>query len=510
MPRTTLKGLPFALGITAFAQLLVWDHVTDDAYISFRYVERWVEGQGLTFNPGERIEGFSNPLWVGVLAAARWLLPSLEIADAARGLGLAAAIVSLVSMALAVSRSNPGRESLAVIYATVILAFTPGFHVYATAGLETPLLGVLVTLAVQYSLSDTFGARMRAAACLGLGAVCRPEAALYCLLWWLFTSGWRRMRTHLGRELTIMAALATPFLVYEAFRIIYFGQLLPNTFLAKPPGIFGGMFGIGYLLQWAIALGGPLLLVVWRLRRAPLEPEARRLLTVSAGPLVAAVAFVIYSSGDWMPFGRFLVPVAPLMAGCVGTLLAQWTIETAHERSIPTRAISRSVVAALVLSAFAAWNAELLAYIRNDDLSHIMRGTDQIASGHWVAQNINRGATVATKRLGGISFAASDLVFWDLFGLTDREQAVFINQGTMFGGGLSPVERRMPDVMALVDAPGSRDGYKSEPGTLPWLAENYVMLKTLPQGPAEHFDIWVLKRRFDAVVNSPSAARPNR
>ena len=510
VPPTIPRGLTFALGVAAFAQLLVWDHVTDDAYISFRYVERWVQGLGLTFNPGERVEGFSNPLWVGVLAAARWLLPSVEIADVARGLGFAAAIVTLVSMVATVKRSNPGRESLAATYAAVILAFTPGFHVYATAGLETPLLGLLVTLAVPYSLADTFGARVRAAACLGFGAVCRPEAALYCLVWWLLTSGWRRLRAHPGRELTIMAALSAPFLAYEAFRIMYFGQLLPNTFLAKPPGIFGGMFGIGYLLQWAIAVGGPLLLVVWRLRSAPLEPEARRLITASAGPLGAAVGFVIYSSGDWMPFGRFLVPVAPLMAACVGTLLAQWTVETARERSIPTGAIRRPVVAALVLSAFAAWNAELLAYIRNEGLSHIMRGTDQIASGRWFAQNINSGSTVATKRLGGISFDAPELIFWDLLGLTDREQALFINEGTMFGGGKSPVERRLPDVMALVHAPGSRYDYKNEPGTMPWLGENYVLVKTLPQGPAEMFHVWVRKSRFDAVVSSPSAARPNR
>jgi hypothetical protein len=194
----------------------------------------------------------------------------------------------------------------------------------------------------------------------------------------------------------------------------------------------------------------------------------------------------------------------------VGTLLARWTAETGRERSIPERAISRPVVAALVLSAFAAWNVELLAYIRNEGWSHIMRGTDQMAAGRWFAQNINPRSTVATKRLGGMSFAAPDLVFWDLLGLTDREQARFINEGTLFGGGESPVERRLPDVMAVVDAPGSRHGYKSEPGTMPWLAGNYVLVKTLPQGPAEAFDVWVLERRFDAVVSSRSDARLNR
>src|SRR6185369_9237080 len=171
-----------------------------------------------------------------------------------------------------VKRSSPDRHSVAFLYAAVILACIPGFHVYATAGLETPVLAMLVTAAVLFSLTDTspphragmrggdpaFSSRLGAALCLGFAAVCRPEAALYGLLWWLLTRGPRQLWTRPGGEVTVMVALSAPFLGYEAFRVAYFGELLPNTFLAKPPGIFGGIFGIAYLLQWAVALGGPL------------------------------------------------------------------------------------------------------------------------------------------------------------------------------------------------------------------------------------------------------------
>src|SRR5688572_3277064 len=357
--RISPLGAGLFLVFMAIIQMSLWEHVSDDAYISFRYVERWVAGQGLTFNPGEWVEGLSNPLWIGILAVSRRLLPTVTIVDAARVLGFAASVISFLAMAVAVKRSSPGRHSVAFLYAAVILACTPGFHVYATAGLETPVFGMLVTVAVLFSLTQTFAARLGAALCLGLAAVCRPEAALYGLLWWLFTRGPRQLRVRPGHELIVMATLSAPFLAYEAFRISYFGELLPNTFLAKPPGIFGGIFGIAYLLQWAIALGGPLLFVVWLLRRAPLESEAGRLLRASAGPLVAATIFVVYTRGDWMPFGRFLVPVAPLMAACVGTLLARWTIETARERRIARRRIVMPVAAALGLSAIAAWNSEL-------------------------------------------------------------------------------------------------------------------------------------------------------
>src|SRR5438552_4560056 len=40
----------------------------DDVFISFRYAEHLAAGLGLVFNPGERVEGFSNPLWTLLLS----------------------------------------------------------------------------------------------------------------------------------------------------------------------------------------------------------------------------------------------------------------------------------------------------------------------------------------------------------------------------------------------------------------------------------------------------------
>lgn len=35
----------------------------DDAMISMRYARNLAEGYGLVWNPGERVEGYTNPLW---------------------------------------------------------------------------------------------------------------------------------------------------------------------------------------------------------------------------------------------------------------------------------------------------------------------------------------------------------------------------------------------------------------------------------------------------------------
>ncbi|MGO8788779.1 MAG: hypothetical protein ACLQVL_15550 [Terriglobia bacterium] len=36
----------------------------DDAFISYRYAENLARGEGLVFNPGERVEGYSNLLYL--------------------------------------------------------------------------------------------------------------------------------------------------------------------------------------------------------------------------------------------------------------------------------------------------------------------------------------------------------------------------------------------------------------------------------------------------------------
>jgi len=45
----------------------------DDAYISYRYAENLARGEGLVFNHGERVEGYSNLLYVLAVVPAFWL-----------------------------------------------------------------------------------------------------------------------------------------------------------------------------------------------------------------------------------------------------------------------------------------------------------------------------------------------------------------------------------------------------------------------------------------------------
>src|SRR5262245_30182050 len=71
VPRALLIA-PVLLVAAAYATQHYW--LCDDAFISFRYVRNLVTGHGLVFNVGERVEGYSNFLWVIELAAIWKLL----------------------------------------------------------------------------------------------------------------------------------------------------------------------------------------------------------------------------------------------------------------------------------------------------------------------------------------------------------------------------------------------------------------------------------------------------
>ena len=71
MDRQRLVNLLAAVA-ACLAMLLLWSArarwITDDALITFRYVDNLIAGDGLVYNPGERLEAFSSPLFVLLLA----------------------------------------------------------------------------------------------------------------------------------------------------------------------------------------------------------------------------------------------------------------------------------------------------------------------------------------------------------------------------------------------------------------------------------------------------------
>jgi tetratricopeptide (TPR) repeat protein len=120
----------------------------DDAYISYRYVKNFLNGHGLVFNPGERVEGYTNFLWIILLSLFAKL--GLDMIIASKILGVASGCVTLfllyqisVLFFQKKNRSTGLRQSwFFALFPSLLLASNSGFAwVYELMGEQYYFLG---------------------------------------------------------------------------------------------------------------------------------------------------------------------------------------------------------------------------------------------------------------------------------------------------------------------------------------------------------------------------------
>ena len=320
-PRPLLGAAALAatlLAALAHAAQLTW--LCDDAFISFRYARHFAQGDGLVFNVGEAVEGYTNFLWTLLLglgmragAAPEALAPTLGLLAFAGTLGV---------LAVAGWRAAPpaGRRLWLPVAA---MGFAGLLHarIFATSGLETSLFTLLFTaggvLAVEARATRGWLALGLVAA---LATLTRPEGALLVGVALLIAaaSGPRR-----GRAIALTAApivaLVGPWLVWK---LGFYGDLLPNTWHAKAgggPQWPQGMRHVGlYLRTWPVVGAGLLAAAGLFLRRyRPIE-RLESGLSGPRPPLVILLLTVPYAvhvmrvGGDFM-FARFCLPFTPLL-----------------------------------------------------------------------------------------------------------------------------------------------------------------------------------------------------
>ncbi len=498
----TAVWLAFAFILTVAAQIFCWPHVTDDAYFTFRCVLNLLAGYGPVFNPPERVEVFSNPLWLYLLALLKWV-SGADLVLLAKLVGLACSTATVWAI-IRFFRFFPlqDRASTAA-FALIWLALTPGFQVYATLGLEVPLLTFLLTLGATQSAialsreqrNDQLAGQKPAALCFALACLCRPEGPFYAALWgillalWLLKNPDHRQQTL--KQLVQLGAITTlPFLCYLCFRYQYYGALLPNTAIAKPTNVFGFSFFETEIRTWLAPLAGLVILILYarpqiRLHSGLLLP----LVVPLTGPILAGFIFYIYAGSDWMLFSRFLLPVLPLLFILVSVLF-----ETS------AKAPQKHPLALTLFFLVLAGNAVYVGspYVRNQGLaSMLMRGTDEIVIGQWIERNFPPYITLVGRRTGIIGYYTRSKKVRDLFGLTDYEQAMYLrNAGTAMALNLddqNPLLNKNggPEILMLTrpPIPTEKDRYTSEEKNF-LQARDYRCVQSFPQGNWGTYDIW--------------------
>jgi arabinofuranosyltransferase len=372
----------------------------DDDFIVYRYARNLAEGLGPVFQPGERVEGYSAPGWMLAVSAA------LRLGADAPQFAFVVSALSLAVATLSVGRLWSRRHPADPTYAPALLvAASPALAWHAVQGLGTVPVAALIALGFDLWDRALRAGRstLPAAAVLGLASLVRNEAVLFVLPFALAEA--RR------RELAPAVTAFVPIAAWQAFRVGYYGDWLPNTYTAKKlPFLEDLGRGLEYLTMSNATTGIAVALALSTVAFVRRRGEAQDLvLRAAAAGAIAYGAFVVYAGGDFEPLARFFVPILPiaLLLACEGGLAL-----AAEQRKL--------AVAALV----AAFAFEQVAQRERASLSesHELSEVRWAKIGREAARRLPPGTKVALSPIGAFGYE-SRLPLVDVLGLTNREVA---------------------------------------------------------------------------------------
>lgn len=418
----------------------------DDAYISWRYAKNVVRGHGLVFNPGERVEGYTNFLWTITSVPFLALGATDVMGQIGMALGAMCALVTLVLVVLFVRQTD--ERPLVAGIAALLLAADGSFALWSVSGMETAFFGLWLLAGATAYLWENRRAGRRACrpgflsgVLFALAAMTRPEGLLVFGLtvihqvlarladlhrersWLAAAVNWADMARILG-----FLGIFGP---YFLWRYRYYGHLLPNTFYAKVTLENTGAQnsrGWRHLETFVNVHGG------WLVFLAPLMAFARRRLrfwtTYAALVLAVYGAYVVYVGGDWS-VGRFFAPILPFFylltaAGLVraAELVLAWLRRVTGDQRVAW-VLGAIGTVLLITGLFALYDASSVhgedeLFVRRFQAATATRA--RVTLGKWLKSKVTPDTYIAVDAAGQVPYF-SDLCTLDMFGINDEHTA---------------------------------------------------------------------------------------
>lgn len=273
----------------------------DDGFITMRVVDNFLNGYGLVWNVGERVQVFTSPLWMFMLTLIYAVTREPYVT-----MYLLSLAVSLLGFWLVLYFYSKNYWTTMMV--TLVMLFSASYIDYSSSGLENPLihLFLILMLVVVFKRSDAPSKKLFLVSLLAcLTALTRLDTVLFFipLLIYLLYEGRHQPLPSMG----ILIAAFLPLLVWFGFATFYFGFPLPNTYYAKLPTNYAATFffehGIAYYLNslhWdpitLLTIGSAIALGI-----ASRDP--RKIAIV--GGVVLYLLYGLRIGGDFMS-GRFL------------------------------------------------------------------------------------------------------------------------------------------------------------------------------------------------------------
>jgi arabinofuranosyltransferase len=391
----------------SFFELTGHSYGSDDAYISYRYAENLMHGHGLVYNPGERVEGYSNLLYILLVAPAFLFTGGIGVYVYSVIVNIICALGAYWVFLKWICKKFPPHITTSACF---LFAMSPLIWLWTASGLETILM-LLVQLVIWakvercaepnsnsndlfiLNLAIVFSVLVRAD-----GFITPIFALLYLLLKGKYKKFWG-----------ISGVFLFTVILLFIWRYSYYGFWFPNTYYAKISGPLFLRIKSAFLMLLAITKSEGLfiyfagvtyfwIIQMWKAYKHQLSYEG--ILSFDKILFVGILSYWIYIGGDNF-FERFLLILYPLGIFIIFQNIGQ---------SIPKNAF---IVLMGILTIF-----QLGVFVVDSRFQYTFQKYDRlIALGNYLASQ-HAGQVLAIDAAGKAPFF-SGLNTIDMFGLND-------------------------------------------------------------------------------------------
>lgn len=423
-PSGRAVGLACFIAVLAGVVFLNYEHrwIQDDAYISFRYAKNWVDGRGIVFNIGERLEGYTNFLWMAVSA-----LPlAFGVADPVNFMhGLGATLTFLTYLSFVRALWSAFAANLVLVIAGMApLLFFSSYQLWFLSGMETALVSFLVGLAVldfALPLSFKYHAPLLGFTCAALILTRMDQIFVVAALLSLDVVRRRtsaRSLPYLALPLAYCQAVVLPYLLWKT---LYYGNIFPNSYYIKMADQTfyerGWTYFRTFLDVYPVAVSAAVVLPATVFAQSE---RARWFFICVLSIFVGHSFYTVRLGGDFMEW-RFLVPVAgPLI---VATGPALWTL-----LRLPAAVRMAATIGCVTAFSFLMQRGNEVARKLVMPAQHTIESLARYSSdefdwrlmGRVIKEELPEGTKVATSAAGMLPFYC-DCYVLDMHGLNDPQ-----------------------------------------------------------------------------------------
>lgn len=384
----------------------------DDSYITLRYVNNYLAGLGIVWNPGEYVQGYTNFLHLMLIS----LLGSIgiDLVWASRIIGLAA-LIALAFVVFQFKKIFNFSDIMSFLPLILVITSSP-MLIWSIAGLEGTLFSFLVATGHLLFLLAMDAPRnahrffTTSGIVFGLGYLTRPDGALFIavsfsLLIWMQITDDKKKLSNLILFAAGVFVIVAPYSIWQFF---YYGDIVPNTFYAKTgvPLKVCIKSGFRYFLKYAMHPPFLPFITLFSIIRALLKRHWNCKLAYLSLSVSSYIMFLVLAGGDHMPSFRLVLPIIPLMS----IILAASLFQTRN---------TRFTASVFMVSIILTTGLQIL------DPESNPRKLDPAAIvgaivGKYIETAWPSGSLVALNTAGSTPYFAEKHLFIDMLGLNDR------------------------------------------------------------------------------------------